>query len=396
MDTGLVTKAEFRAELDRMAANLDALRAENDALRSRLAQLASPSDSAGGAGATGAVDRKSGRRGDAGFDNGSRSGRVSRRRLFRRFGQVATAAGGVAVAGALFPAAAEAAPGDNVVLGQDNDTGAQTTGIVRTTGSSVTSPTLKVASDSQGAAIEVTGEVGLWATGLIGVMANGTETGLDAQGPIAITATGSKFGLIAKGNQAPLVLTAGFAGAPTGPHSFGEVGLDTSGNIWVCVLAGTPGDWRRLRTAVTGYDRKLPTSIGSSGLIHLMAKPFRLFDSRPGAAAPLTSGSKIAPGSPQLIQVVGTAPLGGGPFVPSTSVGALITITVTQTELSGYLKAYPSGSATVPDTSVLNWTATNQTIATTTIVNQNVYGNITIDAYNHPTHVIVDVIGFLA
>jgi hypothetical protein len=385
MDNSHVTRAELDGVLDRITSELSALKAENAALRAGLTHMA-PAAPTVAASTT----------------------PLSRRVLIRRAGQVAAvAAGGVAAATAFGSTPAAAAPGTAmagataagataagtpVLLGQGNDTGDLTTGIVRTSGTAgVVNPVLKVSSNTSGAAIEASSELGLIASGFVGVDASGTDTGLMASGPIAVNATGSKYGVIASGTQAPLALAPNTA--PTGPHAFGEITLDTSGNLRVCVNQGTPGEWRRLRTSVAGYDQADASAIGSSGLLHLMARPYRLFDSRPGAPAPLGHTGKIMPGTPQEIQVIGTVPLGGGPF--ARGVGALLTITITQTEVGGHLTAYPTGASPVPDTSIINWYATGQTVATTTVVRYSASGNITIAAFGHPTHLVVDVIGFI-
>ena len=45
---------------------------------------------------------------------------------------------------------------------------------------------------------------------------------------------------------------------------------DADGNLWFCVADGTPGTWRQLSGAAT------------SGQLHVLAGPVRVYDSRPG------------------------------------------------------------------------------------------------------------------
>lgn len=53
-----------------------------------------------------------------------------------------------------------------------------------------------------------------------------------------------------RGGKAQLRLVpASTRGKPTGAHSKGEIYMDSTGALFVCVIDGTPGTWRKVRTA---------------------------------------------------------------------------------------------------------------------------------------------------
>jgi hypothetical protein len=176
------------------------------------------------------------------------------------------------------------------------------------------------------------------------------------------------------------------AGAPTTLlHDKGEVALDANTALHVCHTAGTPGSWHRLLS-----DR---SPLGTAaGTVVLRDSPFRLYDSRPGRESAL-SGPKgvIAAGEARDLDVVGQ----GTPAVPAGAIGVLATVTVTATGASGHLRAHATGTPP-PNTSIINWDHTGQTIATTTTIRIGDDGAITIRASSTATHLIVDILGWIA
>jgi hypothetical protein len=105
--------------------------------------------------------------------------------------------------------------------------------------------------------------------------------------------------------------------------------------------------------------------------------PTRVYDSRQGAG-------KLAVGTTRTVDLK----------VPLGVRAALITLTVDGTEGGGYVTAY-ANDATLPDTSTINWTESNQAVATTTIVAVDRDGKIKLTAGQNGAHVIVDVLGFV-
>lgn len=71
-------------------------------------------------------------------------------------------------------------------------------------------------------------------------------------------------------------------------HAPGELLEDGAGNLWLCTVAGKPGTWRKLGGPA------------SSGTLHLLSAPVRMYDSRPltapgvGPKTPLAAGESRA------------------------------------------------------------------------------------------------------
>jgi len=107
--------------------------------------------------------------------------------------------------------------------------------------------------------------------------------------------------------------------------------------------------------------------------------PTRVYDSRQGA------DGKLAVGTTRIIDLK----------VPLGVRAALITLTVDGTEGGGFVTAYAADVATLPPTSTINWTQTNQAVGTTTTVAVDRDGKIKLTAGQNGTHVIVDVLGFI-
>ena len=125
----------------------------------------------------------------------------------------------------------------------------------------------------------------------------------------------------------------------------------------------------------------------TAGSLHLLGTPLRAYDSRQTA--------KLGPGSTTSIDLTTGKSAGTTlPAVPNGAKGALITITATATEASGYLTAYTNSLTSTPDTSSLNFTA-GQDIATTTVVAVDATSKIKITVGPGANlHVLVDVIGY--
>lgn len=238
---------------------------------------------------------------------------------------------------------------------------------------------------------------GLWAeregTNNAGIPA---ITALDHGTRGAIEATSAGIAVRAEGTRAALLLEPVAAPTPTtGTHEVGEMRMGPGGEVLVCSVPGTPGRWRRLVAAAPFYDNGLPGAYGWAGSMNLMPTPFRMFDSRPGQPPPQGGEGKLEPATDEVIQIAALgAPGNGGHVVATGSVGVVCTITVTETEGSGYVKAFPTG-VTPPNTSVLNWFASGQTFATTTIVRLDTEGRMTVRLGSNRSHVLVDIIGFV-
>jgi hypothetical protein len=163
------------------------------------------------------------------------------------------------------------------------------------------------------------------------------------------------FGLRGSGTKAALHLQ-GTNGAPptrSDAHVVGEIDIDSSGYVWLCVVAGTPGVWRRVGGPAT------------AGAFHAI-NPVRAYDSRwPG-------GTRIASGDTRLISVadghdITTGLVNAAGSVPSGSTAVAYNLTVTATQNSGFLTLAPGTAAGVTASSI-NWFGDGQNLANGAIV----------------------------
>jgi len=82
------------------------------------------------------------------------------------------------------------------------------------------------------------------------------------------------------------------------------------------------------------------------------------------------------------------------PQLPSTASSALVNLTITETDGSGYLSLYPAGTSW-PGTSSINWSGPGQTLASSVTVAVSSTGSIDIRAGGGgSTQVVVDLLGF--
>jgi hypothetical protein len=137
--------------------------------------------------------------------------------------------------------------------------------------------------------------------------------------------------------------------------------------LWVTFHFG--GTFRGARVA----------SIAPTGLITVPQN--RKLDTR--------SGAKPGVGSVTTVDLA--------PDVPKSARAALVTITATGTVNGGFVTAFPGDQVTVPNTSTLNWTASNVDIATTSVVNLGAGSSIKLaigGSADTATHLLVDVLGY--
>lgn len=197
-----------------------------------------------------------------------------------------------------------------------------------------------------------------------GIWGNSDFTGVGVLGTAAAGAVGVK----ASGGRANLQFIPGGT-APRGrgdSHSAGEIVADASGDLWACVVSGAPGQWRKLAGAA------------SAGQFHVLAAPVRAYDSRAG-------DGPLAAGNQRNITMTG---------VPAGASAVTVSVTITGTTASGYLSLF-RGGVSWPGNSNLNWFASGQTFAVTTVSAVNDSRVVTVRAGGSgSTQVIVDVIGY--
>ena len=128
-----------------------------------------------------------------------------------------------------------------------------------------------------------------------------------------------------------------------------------------------------------------------AGAAHLLAEPLRAYDSRT-----LATPSPFGPAETRTVSLLfgqdGTGVTKVA--VPPGATGAIVTLTVTETVGGGYLKMYSALLSTAPATSVINWKADGQDIATTTTVAVDATSSVKITSGPQSTHVVVDVVGY--
>lgn len=148
---------------------------------------------------------------------------------------------------------------------------------------------LRVTSGGAGAQINSAG-IGLTvaSTNTIGVDANGKTTAVNAETltGVAVRATsdsgiaaifdgntGTGVRITSQGAQVMLTPNGFDRAAPTldtTPHYAGELLRDSAGDLWMCIVSGSPGTWRKVVGPAT------------AGALHVLPSPVRIYDSRPG------------------------------------------------------------------------------------------------------------------
>lgn len=348
---------------------------------------------------------------------------TDRRHLFKRVG-IAAGAAAVGVAATTLDAAPAAAwNGDPLLVGIDyNEATAPTRALNRTT----TNANLFEFSDqSIGAPAEAWATLSSYAEeapfaiqgystldGGAGVRARSTgdgSSGLTAwasgMGSIGIGATGSTAAIqtlmststenvgvsviggyrgveIASYHQ--LSFVAGITpGPPTiGTARIGDFHADSSGVVWYCTSAGTPGSWQRV------------CGPGTAGAF-IPVDPTRVYDSRLGSGA---GTGILGTGASRVVSIADGIDLTTGAvtvpdIVPTGSTAIQYNLTVTDTVGSGYLQVAP-GYATGITSSSINWSGSGQTIANGLTV--KVSSNRQVKATVGPgaTQFIIDVLGY--
>ncbi|MCU1452174.1 MAG: hypothetical protein JWN46_320 [Acidimicrobiales bacterium] len=311
------TPAEIRC--GRLEELVDDLLGQNEDLRTRLEMLETASGpSAATRGPVRSTAPAPAATPAASAANPGAASVVSRRGMLRAGGGAAAAGVGLALAGGVLGHdRADAAQNGNCILGQTNDAGGGTTRINAAIGNG--NPGFIAQNTGSGRGIEgysvdkagVYGESGSFygvegkstttagvvgesqsSTGVFG-LANTTGIGVSGQsdsgpglfgvsfsgGPavkgVSFTGPGGVF-VTNDGSQLQLGTVSSHVRTPpiadTTPHVAGEIVCDTSGALWFCATAGTPGKWRK----VAGPD--------TAGALHVLPTPIRVYDSRPGTS----------------------------------------------------------------------------------------------------------------
>jgi hypothetical protein len=155
-----------------------------------------------------------------------------------------------------------------------------------------------------------------------------TNINNNVAGSVLVLNSQTGYGLEASGTPGN-VLFSGLGAAPLG--SAGDLGalyVDGAGDWWAATVSDpTNGGWRKL------------AGPGSAGQLHLLDAPVRVYDSRPGQE-PVAVEPK-APTAPNEARTI-DATL-GGTAVPPTANAVLLTLTINAPQAPGFATVWPTG-----------------------------------------------------
>lgn len=205
-------------------------------------------------------------------------------------------------------------------------------------------------------------------------------TAMGGAGVVGFGAGAGSTGLFAQGVRSNIEMKAAGAApaARADAHVLGEVVCDSAGDVWVCTVAGTPGTWRKVAGAAT------------SGSLHLLAAPKRVYDSR-ADLLPDTAPKSPLSGATRTIDC--TLNSSG---VPATATGLVLNLTAIAISATGYLSVSP-GTTGFSGTSTLNWGSAGAVVANSATVSTGSAGGARVDVTaggGGNANFIVDVFGY--
>jgi hypothetical protein len=216
-----------------------------------------------------------------------------------------------------------------------------------------------------------------------GVYAYTTQEGAAT---VAFGAGAVSYGVRAHGTRAPLLLMASGVAAParTDAHVVGELIEDSTGDLWSCVVAGTPGTWRKLAGAAT------------AGAFHAIA-PVRVYDSRLGG---VPSPGRLDNGQSRVVSIKdarneATGDVVGANVVPAGATAIVCNLTVTDTTGNGGFLSVVPGDAVAASGSSINWFGAGQNLANG--ITATIAADRTVKVFaggGSSTHFIIDVSGY--
>ena len=197
--------------------------------------------------------------------------------------------------------------------------------------------------------------------------------------------SGSGVGVMSVGQTVALQLgttNSSPRGRSTTTFAKGQIDADTEGNLWYCVVGGTPGTWRKISGSTT------------AGAFHAIA-PARVFDSR--AAQP--GYGVIANNSNRTVSVAhkrdNTGSITTSNIVPEGATAIAANLTVTGTSGTNNFCLNP-GSDTSHPASTINWFGSGQSLANGVIlaIDSNRLVTIVAGGQGGSAHLIIDVTGY--
>jgi hypothetical protein len=177
------------------------------------------------------------------------------------------------------------------------------------------------------------------------------------------------------GGRAPLALGQGGApGAPTtGGHFIGDIYLDSTAVVWVCIATGTPGSWVRLTSVANGT---------SGGAMQFLPGIARIV----GAGNP--PGVQLNVGSPQSFAIAGV----GGIPANATGVFGNATVYGSSPNATGFISVFPAGGTSSGGS--LNFTAGDEPLSNFVATGLGTGGQITVATFASGCKFIYDAVGY--
>jgi hypothetical protein len=218
--------------------------------------------------------------------------------------------------------------------------------------------------------------------GVRGASTNGV--GGEFAGPTGVWAHGSAVGLRTSGGRVAASFDNTNAAPPTRTSvrfERGDLDVDANGNMWFCIVAGTPGTWRQV------------SGPGSAGAFHAIT-PGRVYDSR----VPQPSPGRISIGSKRTLSVADQRNLETGivtvpDLVPAGATAVSANITVVETAGNGWLAINPGGTYAVT-ASTINWAGSGLYLANCVNLTLNANRQVTVICGNGSTDFLIDINGY--
>ena len=191
-------------------------------------------------------------------------------------------------------------------------------------------------------------------------------------------------------NSVGAVVASGGPGVPSGwtvdlapSVATGRYTIEVAPVGWLTASTGftTYGSLGAYELAINAPQGIAPLAPGTSAFSPIT--PTRLVDTRNGVGAP----GRVGGGRQVVVQVA------DGVVVPADANAAVVNVAAVNPSAAGFVTVYPC-SASVPDTSTLNFVA-GQTVANTTIAALSSAGQLCVWTYSE-TDILVDITGWLS
>jgi hypothetical protein len=303
----------------------------------------------------------------------------TRRGLFKLAG---AAVAGVAAHAVLNPTASDAANNDAILVG-GSFTGTNETVLTRT-GATAGAAWKAEASGSSGIVDGLRGvaDGNSSAAGVFGTASSGTGVyGASASGYSLYAGGVARIGLGAH-------TTSGAVSSPSSQYATGDIVRNSSGDMYVCVAGGT-GNAAQFRKIA---------GVGTSGQLHLLPAPVRVYDSRPvNPAIPAANGAGPISGGVSRTVSLASGLVASTPTsaVPTGARGVMIGLVITSTVGGGRLGVHASTIAW-PRNSSTNWYTSGQTVNVTTVSELAGVAALGVSCEGGSTEFIIDVLGYFA